>query len=219
MTVMNTFSKRVLVVGALVVALAAGSAVLVGSEATAQSSARGGLFSVAADYIGLTREQLRAELRKGQSLAQVAAAQGKSREGLEQALLAAAEERLNAREISDERKQEIRARLPERIDKLVDKVGKPGKLRARIAKRGLLNAAADYVGLTREQLREQLRAGQSLAQIAAAQGKSVDGLKQAMLDAVKARLERKAGLSAERRERLLARAEKLIERLVNRTRG
>jgi hypothetical protein len=65
----------------------------------------------------------------------------------------------------------------------------------------------------------QLRAGRSLAQVAAAQNASVDGLKQAMLDAVKARLERRPGLAAERREKLLARAEKLIERLINRDRG
>jgi hypothetical protein len=40
-----------------------------------------------------------------------------------------------------------------------------------------------------------------------------------MLDAVKARLERRPGLAAERREKLLTRAEKIIERLINRDRG
>jgi hypothetical protein len=44
-----------------------------------------------------------------------------------------------------------------------------------------LDAAASYLGLTEAQLRSQLESGKTLAQVAAAQGKSVDGLKQALL--------------------------------------
>jgi hypothetical protein len=181
---------------------------------------RAALLEVAADYVGLDRRGLVAELRKGQSLAQVAAARGKSSEGLEQALLAAARERLDRRNLSDERKRAILSRLGERIDRLVKKVWADAGNRARRAKGGLLKAAAEYLGLSREQLREQLRTGQSLAQIAAAQDKSVAGLERALLDAVRERLDRAgAGLSAERRERILARAQAKIERLINRSRG
>jgi hypothetical protein len=187
----------------LLVAVAAAFAALADSEATAQPAARGGLMSVAADYVGLTREQLRAELRHGQSLAQVAAAEAK----------------LDARNLSEEREQHIRARLRQRIERLVDRPWRAKGLRARAAKRGLLAAAAGYLGVTRDQLRRELRAGRSLADVAAAQGKSVAGLKQAMLDAVRARLGERPRLSAERRERLLARAERLIERMVARKRA
>lgn len=48
--------------------------------------------------------------------------------------------------------------------------------------------AAKYLGLTQEQLLTQLRDGKSLADIAKAQGTSVDGLKQAMLSALTAEL-------------------------------
>jgi hypothetical protein len=48
--------------------------------------------------------------------------------------------------------------------------------------------AAKYLGLTQEQLLTQLRDGKSLADIAKAQGKSVDGLKQAILSALTAEL-------------------------------
>jgi hypothetical protein len=48
--------------------------------------------------------------------------------------------------------------------------------------------AAKYLGLTQEQLLTQLRDGKSLADIAKAQGKSVDGLKQAILSALTADL-------------------------------
>jgi hypothetical protein len=47
---------------------------------------------------------------------------------------------------------------------------------------GHLSAAADYLGLTVPQLLQKLSGGKSLADVAKAQDKSVDGLKQAMVD-------------------------------------
>jgi hypothetical protein len=52
-----------------------------------------------------------------------------------------------------------------------------------------LDAAATYLGLTPAQLRTQLQSGKTLAQIAKAQGKSTDGLKQAMLADAKTHLD------------------------------
>jgi Arc/MetJ-type ribon-helix-helix transcriptional regulator len=52
-----------------------------------------------------------------------------------------------------------------------------------------LSAAADYLGLTEAELRTKLNGGQTLAQIAQAQGKSVDGLKQAILADAKKKLD------------------------------
>ncbi len=49
------------------------------------------------------------------------------------------------------------------------------------AKRGLLTAAAGYLGLPREQLAQQLRQGKTLAELATAHGKTADGLKAAIL--------------------------------------
>src|SRR5690349_13114610 len=45
------------------------------------------------------------------------------------------------------------------------------------------SAAAKYLGLSPQDLNTQLESGKSLSDIATAQGKSVDGLKSAMLDA------------------------------------
>ncbi len=54
---------------------------------------------------------------------------------------------------------------------------------------GLVSAASSYLGLTPAQLKEQLRGGKTLAQVAAATpGKSEAGLVAAMLAAVKARI-------------------------------
>jgi hypothetical protein len=52
-----------------------------------------------------------------------------------------------------------------------------------------LGAAASYLGLTQAQLDSRLEQGKTLAEIAKAQGKSVDGLKAALLADVKAKLD------------------------------
>ena len=54
---------------------------------------------------------------------------------------------------------------------------------------GGLDAAATYLGLTDAQLRTQLESGKSLADVAKAQSKTVDGLVQAMVDAAKKKLD------------------------------
>jgi len=54
---------------------------------------------------------------------------------------------------------------------------------------GDFSAAADYLGLTPVELRTQVAGGKSLAQIAQAQGKSVSGLVEAMVNAAKQKLD------------------------------
>jgi hypothetical protein len=54
---------------------------------------------------------------------------------------------------------------------------------------GGLDAAATYLGLTEAQLRTQLESGKSLADVAKAKGKTVDGLVQALVDAAKKKLD------------------------------
>jgi hypothetical protein len=79
---------------------------------------------------------------------------------------------------------------------------------------------ATYLGLTREQLRNELRSGTSLAQIAKERGKSVDGLVAAMLAPAKARLAKaveNGRLTKTRADAILARltegANKLVQRV------
>jgi hypothetical protein len=55
---------------------------------------------------------------------------------------------------------------------------------------GAVPAAASYLGLTNQQLLQQLASGKSLAQIAASKGKSASGLEQAMSTAVKTKLDK-----------------------------
>ena len=126
---------------------------------------KGSVFTAAATYIGITEAQLRTELGTDKSLADVAVAHGKTRDGLIQALVAAQQQS---------------------IATLVDQKG----IGARPAGPGIgrgpggprvtgdpLAAAATYLGTTTADLDAKIRAGQTLAQIAnATSGKSRDGL-------------------------------------------
>ncbi len=79
-----------------------------------------------ATYLGMTRDQLRAELRNGKSLAQIAKEKGKTVDGLVAAMLAPVKERLakaveNGR-LTKARGDAILARLTEGTKKLVQRV-------------------------------------------------------------------------------------------------
>jgi len=81
-----------------------------------------------------------------------------------------------------------------------------------------LSAAADYLGLTVQQLVQKLVAGQSLADVATAQGKSVSGLEQALLADAKTQLDKavKNGwLTADQESAMLQRLQQGIDTLVH----
>jgi hypothetical protein len=85
---------------------------------------------------------------------------------------------------------------------------------------GGLDAAASYLGLTDAELRTQLESGKTLAQVADAHGKSVDGLIQALTDAAAKRLDAAVAagrLTKEREQSILADLKQHITELVNGT--
>ena len=126
-------------------------------------------------------------------LADAAGRLGVSPQQLQDALKAAAVDRVDAAlaagTITQARAQRLKAAIgagKQTLRRLV-----PGLRRGVGAgtRRRALSAAAAYLGLTPAELRSRLRAGQSLAAIATAQGKSVDGLEQALLARLKARID------------------------------
>jgi hypothetical protein len=90
-----------------------------------------------------------------------------------------------------------------------------------VSARGVLRVAKNYLGLTATQLKMQLHAGKSLADIAnATPGTSASGLVDAISAALKTKLDArvKAGtLSSTREATILANATPKIEKLVNLT--
>jgi hypothetical protein len=137
---------------------------------------KGSYLTAAATYIGITEAQLRTELGTDKSLADVAIAHGKTRDGLIAALTVA-------------QQQEIAT--------LVDQKGigaRPNPANGYGPGPGFgrgpgdrvtgdsLAAAATYLGTTEADLQTKIRAGQTLAQIAnATAGKSRDGLLNALV--------------------------------------
>src|SRR5262245_716509 len=140
-----------------------------------------------ATYLGLTPAQLRTQLMSDKTLAQIAQAQGKSVSGLQDAIYAAAKKRLdqavaNGR-LTAAQEQTSLANLKSHLDDIVNRTGRPphGPGPGPGGAPHFGAAAAKYLGLTEAQLRAQLLSGKTLAQVATAQGKSVDGLKAAIL--------------------------------------
>ena len=95
--------------------------------------------------------------------------------------------------------------------------GHPGKF-GRGGRGAGLDGAAEYLGLTDAQLRERLRDGESLAEVAEAENKSVDGLKAAIKAGITAKLDEavKAGrLTEAQKTRMLRNIDERIDALVD----
>jgi hypothetical protein len=182
-------------------ALAATAAVLVGAGAalaaspdTADRSSRcEARVARIAERRGVTVEQLTADA-KARLLARIDAAEKAGR-------------------ISSERAAKLRERVTE--GSLCG--GARHHAQARLALHGMLRAAAGFLGLDREELREQLP-GTSLAALAEKQGKSVSALEAAMIAPAKQRLAKAVAdgkLTQARADAVLERLENAADRLAN----
>lgn len=77
-----------------------------------------------------------------------------------------------------------------------------------------MQAVADYLGLTLDQLRDRMHDGQSLADIAKAQGKSLSGLRDAVLAAMQKRLAADTSLTPQQRTTLLDRMRSRLDTML-----
>jgi len=153
-----------------------------------------GLFAASAKYLGLTEKDLHAKL-PGHSLGEIAnTTAGHDRAGLIAALNTAANDAiakaLADKKITDDQAKKLRDSLATRIPEFVDRKWptKPAVApRAGSDARGFLGditkAALDYLGLSKDQLEAAMRGGNSLAQIAVGQGKTRQGLYDAITSA------------------------------------
>ena len=82
----------------------------------------------------------------------------------------------------------------------------------------MMNPVADYLGLSTTDLLAQLRSGSSLADIAASQGKSVSGLKDALLRAMQQFLDG-TSLTASQKSSMLAHMRASVTAMLNANHG
>jgi hypothetical protein len=150
-------------------------------------------------------------------LAKIAEKRGVSVEQLKADVAARLNARVDAALAAGKISAERAARLKERIAQGV--LCKGAVVKVKLARHGTLRAAAKYLDLTPQQLRAQLP-GTSLAALAQKQGKSVDGLKAAMIAPAKARLAKaveSGRIPQARADQALERLAKLVDRLVAKT--
>ena len=141
----------------------------------ADNGLRGGadLITAAATYIGIPAADIKTQLAAGKSLADIAVANGKTRDGLIAALVAAEQQSIST---FVDAKGTASPGGPG--------LGGPGGPRGGFGfgvQGDPLAAAATFLGTTTADLRTKTEAGQTLAQIATAAGKTRDALIQALV--------------------------------------
>jgi hypothetical protein len=227
---MHTRSKTMLAAAGATLAVAAGAGgALAAGGKHARGPARHPGPAAIASYLGLTPAQLRQQLASGKTLAQIAVAQGKTVAGLEAAVVADVQAHLDqavARgRLTKAQEQTLLTRLKSRLDDLVNHAfpkaagGRPGD-----GLRGprLGASVTSYLGITPAELRSELRAGKSLAEIAVAHGKTAAGLKAAVLKAVETRLDKAVAskrLTAAQERAILDRLSTHLDRMLDRARA
>lgn len=187
------------------------------------------LLDEATSYLGLTQAELLEKVRDGNSLADIAKEQGKSADGLVKLLVDAEKKQLDEAvkdgTLTDAQRDRIESSLEKRITDVVNaelpafglgfRFG-PG---AFLPSRGShLDAAASYLGVTESELRASLREGTSLADVAKAEGKSVDGLVDALVADEKKQLDeavKDGRLTDAQRNKLEATLEERVTDFVN----
>jgi hypothetical protein len=217
---------------ALAVAAGTGGALAAAGSSGPSNDGSPGLYVAAgpgvgpaavAAYLGLTESELRARLEAGKSLAQIASAQGKSVAGLEDVIVSDAKTHLDEAvtngKLTAAQEQTMLAELKSHVDDMVNATGGPRGPGMRIGIGPAFgDAAATYLGLTQDELRTQLEGGKTLAQVATAEGKSVAGLKAAILAGAKQDLDQAVAagkLTAAQEQEMLSRLQEHVDDIVN----
>jgi hypothetical protein len=147
---------------------------------------------------------------------------GVTPDALQGALKAAALDRVDAAfaagRITADQASRLKLRIQNRPGAGLGRNGLGG-LRGRLGLRRIVKAAADYLDLKPVEILQQLRQGKSLADIAQAQGKTVDGLETTILTPIKTRLDQAVAnqrISSDQEQQLLDKLKTRLDTLVNR---
>jgi phage FluMu protein gp41 len=143
----------------------------------------------AASFLGVSSSTLAADLKSGKTLAQEATAKGKTAADLITDLVASEKTVLDAENsagwITDAQETSLLSGLTRQITSLVN-AGPPVPP---TTKPRLLETAATYLGISVSDLQTALKSGKTLADVATANGKTVDGLVTALTAQAKTNLD------------------------------
>ena len=157
---------------------------------------KGLVHKAAAEVLGLSEDSLRDALMDGQTLAEVAQAQGMSvddfKSALKEKVTADLQAELDAGDITQGQFDDITSDLDAKLDDIINHEGgfghglRPGYHGYHL---NIVDAAAEVLGLSEDDLLNALRDGQTLAEIAEAQGMSADDFKSALVENITADLQ------------------------------
>jgi hypothetical protein len=189
--------RRMLVAGTAALALAGGGGAAIAAT-QGQSSPPNAFLDSVAKHLGISSDKLK-DATEAAAIDQVDAA-------------------LKAGKITKEEADQAKARIESgKLPPFGPGVlGGPGLFHHRLG--DPFSAAANYLDLSVEQLRAKLRGGKSLADVAKAEGKSVDGLEQAILDDAEKQLDKAVDnkdLTADQAKTILERLKSHVDGLVN----
>jgi ribosomal protein S13 len=144
------------------------------------------MLNEAASAVGLTADELAAQLKGGKTLAEVAQAKGIAKTDLIAKLTAQAtakiDERVKSGKMTADQAAKVKANLNDKIAKAVDSKGLQREFhRGDKGERGFgymgnSDSLAKYLGITTDDLRKELKAGKSLVEIAKAHNVTEDQL-------------------------------------------
>ena len=148
------------------------------------------VLTPAAQFLGISVSTLTSDLNSGKTLAQEATAKGKKADDLISAIVAAQKTNLDNEKaagwITADQETAILARYTDAVTDLVNN-GPPVPKSGQAG--GFLQTAATFLGVSVSDLQADLKAGKSLADVAKAQGKTVDDLVTALLAPAKKNLD------------------------------
>ena len=192
-------TKKKLAVGAVAVAALAGGGAAVAAGGLGSSEDQQAIIDDAAKKLGVQPEALE--------------------NALEDALSARLDEAVAAGRLTQEQAVEMKERLKDGTLPLFGGHGRGHHGGQGLHGPELMDAASSFLGVTETELRTQLEAGKSLADVAEAEGKSVAGLRSALVAAAKEELDEAvdAGrLTDAQRDEALERFEDRVDDLVQR---
>lgn len=186
---------------------------------------------VAAEALGISQEDLKAGFGEGKSLSQMAEENGVDISELKATLTAQINERIDEAvaegKIDADEAVEKKEAVAERVDKMVeatpgDRSERDGSKRQGKGhgQRGQkLEGAAEVLGLTTDEVREGLKEGKSLADMASEQGVSEDDLVAALVEGLQERVDAAVEEGKIDAEKAAERTENAEERIRSRVNG
>ena len=186
-----------------------------------RKNAKEGLV-LAAKTIGITPQQLVTEVKGGKSIAQVATTHGKNPQDVINALVAAADKKVDASGLTADQKSKLKGKVPAAVTKLVNsphpaaaaRRGIRAELRKAFGK-DAVKLAAQTIGIPAKQLVSEVKSGKTVAQVATEHGKNPTDVVNAIVAAADKKIDASTKLTATQKSKLEAKVPGAVDKFVN----